>query len=371
MDISVPILTEDARAALVCRVAALVPAMAARAGALDEAGAFPDADVADLREAGLFAALAPRARPGVPGGLGVGTEPDGALAALDMLRLIGRGNLAVGRLVEAHMNALKLVCAYGDTDAVRAACADSADGHLFGLWVTGEGLRLQAGVLQGGKDIGSGAGFVTRALVTVNAGGASPVMMLADVSAGRVAGTYMRLTGMRAACNAAMDLDGLAAGPAIGAPGDYLRQPVFSGGAWRTSAVTLGGIEALVEAVVTALVRRGRADDPYQLARIGRLKLEVHTAHLWLRQAAPMAECDAAAPDVVVAFVNLARVAVERAGLEAVQLAQQCLGLSGMVRGQPAERIMRDLATYLRQPAGDEALTEAARYFAHNRLPAP
>jgi alkylation response protein AidB-like acyl-CoA dehydrogenase len=238
------------------------------------------------------------------------------------------------------------------------------------LWVTGEKLRLEAGMLRGGKDIGSGAGFVTRALVTVDVGGPSAVMMLADVSAGRVAGAYVRLTGMQAACNAAMDLDGVPAGEVIGVPGDYVRQPMFSGGAWRTSAVMLGGIEALVEAVVAALVCRGRADDPHQLARIGRLKMAVHTAHLWLLQAAPWAEGgeDAAA---VVAFVDLARLAVERAGLVVIQLAQQSLGLAGMVRGHPAERIMRDLATYLRQPAGDEALTAGARYFIHNDLPAP
>jgi hypothetical protein len=32
--------------------------------------------------------------------------------------------------------------------------------------------------------------------------------------------------------------------------------------------------------------------------------------------------------------------------------------------GNPVERICRDLGTYLRQPAPDEVLTEAAAYFA-------
>jgi hypothetical protein len=41
-----------------------------------------------------------------------------------------------------------------------------------------------------------------------------------------------------------------------------------------------------------------------------------------------------------------------------------------MVERNPAERIMRDLATYLRQPAGDQTLTEAAGYFTRHSLPA-
>jgi hypothetical protein len=35
------------------------------------------------------------------------------------------------------------------------------------------------------------------------------------------------------------------------------------------------------------------------------------------------------------------------------------------MQGSGAERISRDLVTYLRQPAPDEALVEAAGYFIH------
>lgn len=36
-------------------------------------------------------------------------------------------------------------------------------------------------------------------------------------------------------------------------------------------------------------------------------------------------------------------------------------GLAALIRPQPTERICRDLATYLRQPAPDLAMSEAAR----------
>ncbi|MDB5373967.1 MAG: cyclic nucleotide-binding protein, partial [Belnapia sp.] len=65
-------------------------------------------------------------------------------------------------------------------------------------------------------------------------------------------------------------------------------------------------------------------------------------------------------PEGTVAFVNLARLAVERAALEALTLVQRSIGLQAFLHPSPAERIARDLATYLRQPAPDRALAMAA-----------
>ena len=67
-------------------------------------------------------------------------------------------------------------------------------------------------------------------------------------------------------------------------------------------------------------------------------------------------------PDEVAATVNLARIAVEHAALDAMRLVARSLGLSAFVAPDPIERIGRDLATYLRQPAPDETLTEAAAW---------
>jgi hypothetical protein len=45
---------------------------------------------------------------------------------------------------------------------------------------------------------------------------------------------------------------------------------------------------------------------------------------------------------------------------------QRSLGLSAFGQGNPVERVCRDLATYLRQPAPDQTLTEAASWFVAN-----
>src|ERR1700722_15473207 len=45
-----------------------------------------------------------------------------------------------------------------------------------------------------------------------------------------------------------------------------------------------------------------------------------------------------------------------------LQLAQRSIGLHAFMRPNPIERISRDLATYLRQPGPDRALTDAAAW---------
>ena len=75
--------------------------MQGRAAGLDASEAFPAADFAWLDKLGALLAPLPNAE----GGLGAGTQPQGAATLLEVLRLLGRGNPAVGRLFEAHVNA--------------------------------------------------------------------------------------------------------------------------------------------------------------------------------------------------------------------------------------------------------------------------
>jgi hypothetical protein len=82
-----------------------------------------------------------------------------------------------------------------------------------------------------------------------------------------------------------------------------------------------------------------------------------------------LAESGNASPADITGYVALARRAVERAAQEAIALTQCALGLAALMEGNPAEGLMRDLATYLRQPALDEALDEAAAHYAATPLP--
>lgn len=355
---------------LLGRMAALVADWQVAAAALDAQAAFPAAELSALHAIGAYVAPLPA----WVGGSGLGTEPTGALGLLDLLRLIGRGNLAVGRVFEGHVNALKLVALYGTEQQLRDAAADADAGHLFAIWNTEptERLRLDGGVLHGRKLFCSAAGYATRALLTAVTPDGGSRMLLAALQPGeRVGAERAHLQGMRACGTGSMEFDGLAAPePAlIGQPGDYLRQPEFSAGAWRTSAVTLGGLEALVAQARRQLLERGRHSNPHQSSRLGVALIAQETASLWLRKAAVIAEAGQAAPEDVAGYVNLARIAVEAACLDAMRVVQRSLGLSCLTQSNPVERMLRDLGTYLRQPAPDETLDEAARWFTERELP--
>lgn len=71
----------------------------------------------------------------------------------------------------------------------------------------------------------------------------------------------------------------------------------------------------------------------------------------------------------ITGYINLSRIALESAALEIIRLVQRSLGLSAFLQTNPVERLMRDLATYLRQPATDEALTEASAWFLEHEFP--
>lgn len=319
-----------------------------RAASLDADAAYPAADMWAIRDLGLLA---------IPL-----SEPDPKVLC-DILATLGEGNLSVGRLFEAHVNALQLVTIFGAAHQVERAAEDVTDGHLFGLWVTDpptDALILDGTVARGRKGPCSGAGHVTRALVTVQtpAGTRMAIVTMDDT----IRGEPMRgvLHGMRASASGTVRFDATPVRPdaLIGQPGDYLREPYLSTGAWRTSAVTLGGLNALVAATRDQLARKGHHEAPLQQDRFGKMLIAQETARLWTVSAARRVGHGSVADQV--AYVNLARIAVEAACLDAMRLAQRALGLGAFVQPNPVERLLRDLAVYLRQPAPDAVLTEAA-----------
>ena len=76
---------------------------------------------------------------------------------------------------------------------------------------------------------------------------------------------------------------------------------------------------------------------------------------------------DAAA---LVAYVHMARGAVEDACLRVMQLAERCVGARGLIAPQPLERRHRDLTIYLRQPGPDAAQAAVGRRALASERPA-
>jgi alkylation response protein AidB-like acyl-CoA dehydrogenase len=335
----------------------------ARAGEYDEDGAYPTADVAALRESGLLTAVLPAKF----GGAGLIGSSLG-----EVLRSIGSGSLPLGRLFEGHVNTLELVLRYGDDRRVELVADEARAGNLFGVWNTDDanGMRLihrqGRSWLEGRKVLASGAGHIERPLVTATDEEGRRLMVLPKLDPGRADLSRWTAQGMRASATGAVDFTGVEIEPIeiVGREGDYERQPWFSAGAWRFAAVHLGGMERLFDLLRRHLQETNRGQDPHQAARMGGAAIAIETARLWVTQAATIAEAPvgSGAPEQLVAYVNLARLAVEAAALDLMQRVQRSVGLQAFLRPNPIERISRDLATYLRQPGPDRALTDAAAW---------
>jgi alkylation response protein AidB-like acyl-CoA dehydrogenase len=335
-------------------------ALAVEANQHDCNGADPAALVRPLVEAGVFRDVLPE-----PFGAGLATEASKVAGLHDLLRRVGGANLSAGRLFEGHVNAVKLVFAFGD-ERQRAEVRDGVlAGDLMGVWnaEAPPGVRLEskAGrlVLQGSKIYASGVGLLRRPLIT-----ARDVDGAVQITAPKAAGTApfdlsgWRMRGMRATATGTIHLDGVSVEDheKIGAPGDYYRSPGFRGGAWRFATVQFGAVEEIARLMTQGLKARGRAADAHQRARLGQAEIAVQTARLWTRHAADVVEGGVCSPADADACAGMARLVVERAALDVTALAERALGLMAFCEAEPIERIVRDLSTYLRQPFPDAVL---------------
>ncbi|MDB5402437.1 MAG: hypothetical protein JWQ55_4455, partial [Rhodopila sp.] len=229
--------------ALLTAVSQIVPWMQRRADALDRDAAFPAEEIDQLRDLGALTVPLPV----------MGFANPDEVAAL--LTLVGQGNLSVGRVFEAHLNALHLIARYGS--------AVHPDNGLYALWVTDpptNGLQMRRSgnriLLSGGKQFCSAAGHATGALVTAQDENGDTRMLVLPLGIGEhVTPLPSPLQGMRAAVTGAVDFTGCETSTQalLGGAGDYLQEPDFSAGAWRGSAVALGGLIALLDHAMAQL----------------------------------------------------------------------------------------------------------------------
>ena len=110
------------------------------------------------------------------------------------------------------------------------------------------------------------------------------------------------------------------------------------------------------------------ADDPLAAARLADLALACETGRLWVERAAFRVEAHGAG-ETDVAYVLLAREAVERACLTVIETVDRLIGAASFFEGHPVERIRRDLSFFLRQANLDGKRAKAARSVAGSDAP--
>lgn len=335
--------------ARLCEARAELAEMASRADAVSE---FPAEGLQLLRRTGVFEQVAALRPPAVDD-------------LFDALRLIGRADLSLGRIFEGHVNAVRLIAWYGDEAQKQQLEADLGEGLLFGVWATEPppGVRVirreGRDYLEGCKSFATGAAAIQRAIITVQPEPGVKRLVIAPVSAARADLSGWRTRGMRATGSGLYDFSGLTVTPGmwLGGVGDYEREPRFTGGAWRFTAVQLGAVERLTQLLREHLRRSGAASDPIQRGHFARAVVAARSAGLWVRQAARLT--DAQAPEAIPVTL-MTRGVVERAGLDVMEIAARAIGTRAFFDDQEVDRITRDLGLYLRQAHPDRAVDRAA-----------
>ena len=85
------------------------------------------------------------------------------------------------------------------------------------------------------------------------------------------------------------------------------------------------------------------------------------TRSIWVLILPSAAAAKQSASELTV-YANMVRTAIEQAAMEVMKNAERCVGSRGLLAPEPAERIIRDLRLYLRQPCFDAALAAVGNY---------
>ncbi|NNJ24299.1 Mycothiol S-conjugate amidase [Planctomycetes bacterium LzC2] len=313
----------------------------------------------------------------------MGVAADQWLEALDVCRSLGRASLSLARLYEGHLNGVQLVELYGDDGLRERFAADIRDGALSAIWNTerpGHSLELVPDEgrvqLRGGKVFCSGAATATRPVICGTLvqdegdepGGWQMTVVPMDDTPHTLLPPEGEPMGVRGAGTRSILFEPTASieqGSLVGAPGDYLREPILTAGAARFLAAQVGACERLVELVRQELQAAKRTDHHGQRTRAATLTRLTTRGRLWLDGFGPRCERwldDPSQVDRLVAYTRAARTEIEELSHEVIQLASQCIGLRGLVTPHLLERLIRDLSTYLRQPALDTSVEGVARF---------
>jgi alkylation response protein AidB-like acyl-CoA dehydrogenase len=271
-------------------------------------------------------------------------------------------------LFEGHVNALLLIEIYGTEEQKRHYFEEAHRNILFGVWnseLPGEATKIKKSYtsygLTGAKIFCSGANEVHRPIITAE-GPSGKQMVILDLAELDLEEdyTYWDPMGMKGSVSCRFDFTGISVTDRqlLGEPGDYEREPDFSGGASRFAAVQLGGASTAIHSTLQHLLKLKRADHPDQLRRLGQLAILQERGMAWLQKVAHIADNKLKNPQEYTYYANIFRTEVRLICEEILHLCELSVGLQGLMVPHPLERIHRDLSVYLKQPGPDRALAE-------------
>jgi hypothetical protein len=326
----------------------------------DLGGAFPEAAVAALERAGVFACTA--------------SEPPRRYAEeLALLRTVARFDTGVARILDGHLNAVERLRVQAPEALAERELAEIAAGRLrAGVWgadphpAEDPRARLHDAAVTGVKLFCSGAGGLHRALVLVADQAADsqqpPVAAWVDLT---VPGTveidrsWFRGAGMRSSASHRVVFSAAPVLAVFGPPGALVVQPWFARDVARTAATWAGAADVAVEDALDHLSARTQISDLEGLAA-GRLQTLQHGLGLWLQDAARVLDGDPSDVEAIRTAAYL-RAAIADAARAILDEAERATGSRPAVTGAALDRAARDLRLFLLQHRLEPIVAGAGR----------
>jgi len=269
---------------------------------------------------------------------------------------ISRSNVVLGRLAEAHCDALAILDELGGPA--------SQPGRIWGVWAAEPPVPVvdatetsEGWVLNGVKPWCSGASSCTDALITARTpvGRALFAVDLGKPWAKPLANTW-HAVGMAESDSGAVEFTDADA-TLVGSPGAYLDRPGFWHGAIGVAACWFGGACGVAD-ILHRHVRAGRGDE-HTAAHLGAVAALLHTARASLDTAADAIDADPADRLGTSRIrARSVRAVVEMSATGVLDRVGRALGAAPLCSDPAHAQRVADLTVYLRQSHAERDLAE-------------
>lgn len=269
-------------------------------------------------------------------------------ALVEYLMALGRTDVPLARLVEGHVDALRIHCQAG-TDPVANA--------VYGVWasrsrVSGLSGRREGAtwVLGGTLKFASGAGILDRALVPVWLDGGEHVLLDLDVSSWTFDESRWVSRAMEQSRSHQIVLaDDRVEAAEIGGPGFYLGRPGFFPGGVGVAAVWAGCAARVADLVEAAVPAERRTTG--QAVRLGQVRTDLAVAAALCRDAAW--RMPGLQPGAARTAATLVRAGVAGSVRRILSDARLLAGAAGLAFDEDLTRAVDDLSLYIAQHNAD------------------
>lgn len=267
-------------------------------------------------------------------------------ALVEYLMALGRTDVPLARLVEGHVDAMRI---HDEAGTVPAADA------VYGVWAsrsraTGVSGRREgpSWVLDGTLKFASGAGLLDRALVPVWLDDGDHVLLDLDVSSWEFDQSQWATRAMEQSRSHQVVLaDHRTEAVEVGRPGFYLGRPGFFPGGVGVAAVWAGCAARVVDLATIPADRRTSG----QSLRLGQVRSDLATVAAICREAA--LRMPGLQPDAARTVVTLARSGAAGCVRRILADARTLAGAAGLAFDEDLTRAVDDLTLYVAQHNAD------------------